>query len=83
MATDESSIGRIGVLTVGTRGAAGPGEVLIKIRGGSETFLAWSERPLPKGATVLVVNSRGARALDVIDWEDVLGDSPRLPRLLC
>ena len=83
MATDESSIGCVGVLTVGTRGAAGPGEVLIKIRGGSETFLAWSERPLPKGATVLVVNSRGARALDVIDWEDVLGDSPRLPRLAC
>ena len=83
MARDESSIGCVGVLTVGTRGAAGPGEVLIKIRGGSETFLAWSERPLPKGATVLVVNSRGARALDVIEWEDVLGDSPRLPRLLC
>ena len=83
MATDESSIGCVGVLTVGTRGAAGPGEVLIKIRGGSETFLAWSERPLPKGATVLVVNSRGARALDVIEWEDVLGDGPRLPRLLC
>ena len=82
MATDESSIGCVGVLTVGTRGAAGPGEVLIKIRGGSETFLAWSERPLPKGATVLVVNSRGARALDVIEWEDVLGDSPRLPGLL-
>ena len=82
MATDESSIGGVGVLTVGTRGAAGPGEVLIKIRGGSETFLAWSERPLPKGATVLVVNSRGARALDVIEWEDVLGDSPRPPRLL-
>jgi hypothetical protein len=83
VARDESSIGRVGVLTVGTRGAAGPGEVFIKVRGGSETFLAWSDRPLPKGATVLVVNSRGARALDVIEWEDALGDSPGLPRLLC
>ena len=82
MARDESSIGRVGVLIVGTRGSAGPGEVLIKIRGGTEAFLAWSEKPLPKGATVLVIESRGARAVDVIEWEDVLGDSPRIPGLL-
>ena len=81
MARDESSIGRVGVLLVATRGTAGPGEVLIKIRGGSEAFLAWSEKPLPKGANVLVVDSRGARAVDVIEWEDALGDSPRLPGL--
>ena len=79
MARDESSIGCVGVLTVGSRGADGPGEVLIKIRGGSETFLAWSDKPLPKGATVLVIDSRGARAVDVIEWEDVLGESPRIP----
>ena len=79
---DESSVGRVGVLIVGTRGRAGPGEVLIKIRGGSEAFLAWSDKPLPRGATVLVIESRGARAVDVIEWEDVLGDSPRIPGLL-
>ena len=82
MARDESSVGRVGVLTVATRGSTGPGEVCINIRGGSETFLAWSEKPLPRGATVLVIESRGARAVDVIEWEDVLGDSPRLPGLL-
>ena len=82
MTTDEACIGTVGVLTVATRGEAGPGEVLIKIRGGSEAFLAWSEKPLPKGATVLVIESRGARAVDVIEWEDVLGDSPRIPGLL-
>ncbi len=81
MARDESSIGSVGVLTVGTRGADGPGEVLIKIRGGSETFMAWSDEPLPRGATVLVIESRGMRAVDVIEWEDVLGDSPRIPGL--
>ena len=68
--------------SVGTRGSDGPGEVLVKIRGGSEAFLAWSDKPLPKGATVLVIESRGARAVDVIEWEDVLGDSPRIPGLL-
>jgi hypothetical protein len=82
LARDESSIGCVGVLSVATRGGGGPGEVLIKIRGGSEAFLAWSDQPLPKGATVLVIESRGARAVDVIEWEDVLGDSPRIPGLL-
>ena len=81
LARDEPSVGCVGRLTVGTRGAAGPGEVLIKIRGGSEAFLAWSDEPLPRGATVLVIESRGARAVDVIEWEDVLGDSPRIPGL--
>ena len=79
MEKDESSIGSVGVLTVGTRGTEGPGEVHIKIRGGSELFLAWSDKPLPKGSTVLVIDSRGARAVDVIEWEDVLGESPRIP----
>jgi hypothetical protein len=81
LARDESSIGCVGVLTVATRGGAGPGEVLVRIRGGSETYLAWSDQPLPRGSTVLVVESRGLRAVDVIEWEDVLGDSPRIPGL--
>ena len=79
MARDESSIGCVGRLSVATRGDRGPGEVLIKIRGGSEAFLAWSDKPLPKGSTVLVIDSRGERAVDVIEWEDALGESPRVP----
>lgn len=78
MAKDESCIGCVGVLTVATRGSDGPGEVRIKIRGGSEIYLAWSESPLPRGATVLVTESRGKRVVDVIEWDDVLGDSPGL-----
>ena len=81
MARDESSIGRVSVLTVGTRGSGGPGEVHIKIRGGTETFLAWSEKPLPKGTTVLVIESRGTRAVDVVEWDDALGESPRISGL--
>lgn len=67
---DESAIGCFGVLVVATRGAAGPGEVLIKIRGGTETYLAWSDSPLPRGSTVLVIETRGGRAVDVAQWED-------------
>jgi hypothetical protein len=74
MSNDDSPVGRIGVLLIGTRGDRGPGEVLIKIRGGSEAFLAFSDEPLPKGATVLVIESRGARAVDVTPWTDPLGD---------
>jgi hypothetical protein len=67
---DATAVGSVGVLTHGTRGPDGPGEVLIKIRGGTETFLAWSSEVLPKGAEVLVVESRGARAVTVVRWSD-------------
>jgi hypothetical protein len=58
----------VGVLVLPTRGADGPGEVLVRVRGGSETYLAWSDRPLARNATVLIIDSRGARAVDVIEW---------------
>jgi hypothetical protein len=76
MARETSLIGSIGVLIVATRGAAGPGEVMVKIRGGSEAYLAWSPTPLPKGATVLVIESRGSRAVDVSEWDDPLAPLP-------
>jgi hypothetical protein len=63
-----SVVGLVGTLTVATRGRAGAGEVVLKVRGGSETYLAWSEQPLPRGAAVLVVEARAARALDVVPW---------------
>jgi membrane protein implicated in regulation of membrane protease activity len=72
MARDQALIGCIGVLIVATRGAAGPGEVLVKVRGGSEAFIAWSPDPLPKGTSVLVIESRGHRAVDVSAWNDPL-----------
>jgi hypothetical protein len=76
---DESAIGTVGVLTIATRGAAGPGEVRIKIRGGSEHYLAWSQTPLPKGAIVLVIDYRGPRTVDVMEWADPLGEAPTIP----
>jgi membrane protein implicated in regulation of membrane protease activity len=70
VADDDAVVGRVGPLVVATRGAEGPGEVLIKIRGGSEAYRAWSDEPLPKGSSVLVVNARGLRAVDVVLWND-------------
>jgi hypothetical protein len=75
MTSDDAVIGCTGVLVLGTRGAAGPGEVLVRVRGGTETFLAWSAEPLAEETPVLVVESRGARQVDVIEWVDPL-DAP-------
>lgn len=74
--SDDSVIGCIGVLRLATRGAAGPGEVVVSIRGGSETYIAWSPEPLPKGTKVLVIESRGNRAVDVSEWTDPLEGLP-------
>lgn len=76
MGWDDALIGCIGVITVATRGQLGPGEVLVKIRGGSETYLAWSDEPIPRGATVLVINNRGTRTVDVSAWTDPLAPLP-------
>jgi hypothetical protein len=74
-----SAIGCIGVLIVATRGTAGPGEVLVSIRGGTEAFIAWSPEPLPKGTSVLVIEERGKRAVDVSPWQDPLGPLSEIP----
>jgi hypothetical protein len=79
MARDEAAIGRVGILVVATRGPGGPGEVSIRIRGGSEKFLAWSETPIPRGANVLITDYRGPRTVDVIEWDDSLGESHVIP----
>jgi hypothetical protein len=72
MPADQSAVGCFGELLVATRGPDGPGEVLVKMRGGTEAYLAWSEEPLPRGTSVLVFNSRGGRTVDVMEWTDPL-----------
>ena len=67
------------LIIVATRGEAGPGEVLVQIRGGSEAFIAWSPDPLPKGTTVLVIDERGNRAVDVSAWTDPLASDQGSP----
>ena len=76
MSGDDSLIGTIGVIIIATRGAKGPGEVLLKIRGGSEAYLAYSPEPIPRVSTVLVINDRGTRSVDVSAWIDPLQPLP-------
>ncbi|MDT7563243.1 MAG: hypothetical protein QOK26_71 [Pseudonocardiales bacterium] len=66
---DLSAVGTVGVLTVATRGGQGAGEVLISLRGGSESLLAWSDEPLPKGTDVLVVDVLASRTVRVVRAE--------------
>ena len=70
MPGDASLIGSIGVMLIATRGQAGPGEVLLKIRGGTEAYIAWSAEPIARGRTVLVIELRGHRNVDVSEWAD-------------
>jgi hypothetical protein len=69
MATDQSPVGCTGKVIVATRGEAGPGEVLLQIKGGTEAYMAWSEEPLARGTAVLVFNARGGREVDVMEFE--------------
>lgn len=69
------------MLHVGTRGQRGPGEAVVRVRGGTEAFLAWSEEPLAKGTRVLVVESRGERAVDVIAFPESTDPLDELDRL--
>lgn len=72
MSKDEPLIGGIGRLIVASRGAAGPGEVEVRVRGGRETFIAYSDQPLPQGTSVLIIESHGSRAVQVSPWDDPL-----------
>jgi hypothetical protein len=60
--------GKVGRVIVRVRGAEGPGEVLVRIRGGTEAFIAYADRVIERDADVLVVASRGERAVDVEPW---------------
>jgi hypothetical protein len=60
--------GKVGRIIVRVRGSEGPGEVLVRVRGGSEAFIAYADTEIARDADVLVVNSRGERAVDVVPW---------------
>ena len=54
-----------GTITIATRGETGPGEVELPVDGGSGTFIAYSDEPLPRGASVVVIDVRPNRKVDV------------------
>jgi membrane protein implicated in regulation of membrane protease activity len=64
MTTDDPVIGKLA--TVSHPIAPGrPGEVVVHIRGGTETYIAYADVELPAQAEVLVVGQRTARTVEV------------------
>jgi hypothetical protein len=69
----QSPVGATGVVTVATRGADGPGEVLLRLNGGTEAYLAWSEQPLARGTEIAVFDIHGERSVHVMQWPEGSG----------
>jgi len=69
---DESPVGLTGRIVTPTRGSAGVGEVEVRIRGGTELFIARSTEPLARGCAVIVLGVLGPRTVAVSEWADPL-----------
>ena len=57
-------VGKVGRVTLGIT-ANHAGEVIVAIRGGTETFAALSDEPIPKNTRVVVVESLSGRTVSV------------------
>lgn len=64
MSKDDPVVGKLGIVTHPI--AAGrPGEIVVRIRGGTETYMAYSDDELEEQTEVLVVAQRSARTVEV------------------
>jgi hypothetical protein len=61
---DFSPVGVIGRVTVSIP-SDGPGEVLLPVRGGTEAYAAWSDRPIARHTQVIVTDRTSARSVIV------------------
>lgn len=64
-AVDGAVVGRIGTVVTRIRGGELPGEVRLPVRGTTEAFIAYCATPVERHETVLVLFSRGNRAVEV------------------
>lgn len=64
MSADEAVIGKLATVTHPIR-AGKPGEVVVHIRGGTETYMAYADTDVPEQAEVLVIAQRSARTVEV------------------
>lgn len=62
MNNEDSVVGSLGVVSVSiARGH--PGEVVVKVRGGTEAFAAWADEPVARHTQVVVVEELSARTV--------------------
>jgi membrane protein implicated in regulation of membrane protease activity len=68
--TSQELVGKLGTVTIGVRGDTLPGEVRVIVEGIPHYYIAYCEHAVPAGESVLVINARGARQIDVEPWND-------------
>jgi membrane protein implicated in regulation of membrane protease activity len=64
----QTLVGKLGTVIIAIRGGERAGEVRLLVAGIAHYYLAYADAPIPAGAEVLVINSRGARQVDVEPW---------------
>lgn len=62
--SESTLIGQVGYISVPVP-ESGPGEVMLRVRGGTEAFAAWSDEPIAKHARVVVIEDRTGRSVTV------------------
>ena len=64
MSGDDPVVGKLGIVT--HRIVPGrPGEIVVHIRGGTETYMAYADDELAEQTEVLVIGKRSARTVEV------------------
>ena len=64
---DDPVVGKVGTVSHPIRPGR-PGEVVLHIRGGTETYMAVSDTELPRNAEVLVIGHVSARTVQVTPY---------------
>jgi hypothetical protein len=62
-AEPDSVVGRPAYVTVAIPGGDRAGEVFLRVRGGTESYIAFADQPVEVGAQVVVLADRGARSV--------------------
>ncbi|HEX4863578.1 MAG TPA: hypothetical protein VFV02_05875 [Acidimicrobiales bacterium] len=69
MTSDDPVVGKLGRVTHPISPGR-PGEIVVRIRGGTETYIAYADIDLPAQAEVLVIGQRTARTVEVTPFVD-------------
>ena len=64
MTRDDPVVGKLGRVTHPIT-PDNPGEIVVHIRGGTETYIAYADTELPVQTEVLVIGQRSARSVEV------------------
>jgi hypothetical protein len=64
-ANRDEVVGRTAHVSIAIPGGSEPGEVMARVRGGTEAYIAYASEAVELGAQVVVLADRGARSVEV------------------